>query len=103
MSADSLIKTIDSLKFKYLLVAGVDATMLLLPKRKSFVKTFCEDLAYITGGEAGNAPLIFDRIWRQRAECSFRDLEVRLYDGDELAVGCGMEGDVPRGGGMIVH
>lgn len=87
MSAESLVKTVDSLRFKYLLMAGVEPTLLLLPKRKSFVKTFADDIAYLTGGEAGDAPLIFDRIWRQKAECGFRDLKVQLYDGDDMAVG----------------
>lgn len=86
-----LIAAVDSLKFKYLLQAGTDATLLLIPKRKAFVKQFCEDLSYLTGGEAGSAPLIFDRIWRQGQECGFRDLTVQLYSGEDLAVGCPLE------------
>ncbi len=85
--SDKLIAAIDSLKFKYLLQAGVEPTLLLLPKRRSFIKQFADDLSAVTGGEAGTPAFIFDRLWREKAECSFRGLSVRTYDGDELAVG----------------
>lgn len=87
MSADRLIAAIDQLKFAYKIQGdGSDPTVLLLPKRKSYVRTFCEDLHEATGGEAGSVMLIFDRIWREQRPCTFRDLEVHLYDGEDMGI-----------------
>ena len=86
----SLASRIASLKFKYLLQAGSDATLLLIPKRKTILKQFCEDLNQETFGECGSSAYVFDCLWNQRREMSFCDLEVRLYNGDDLAVGSDM-------------
>jgi hypothetical protein len=89
--ADPLSKTVESLKFKYLLIAGVDASLLLIPKRRSMVKLFAERLVDEVGEEAGSAPYVFDALWNDRLEMSFCNLAVRLYDGDDLAVGNSMQ------------
>lgn len=88
MTEKTLSERIESLKFKYQLQAGIEPTLLLLPKRKDFVKWFADALIAAEGAEnTGSAPEVFDALWNNRKEAFYCGLEIKLYDGDDLAVG----------------
>lgn len=84
----TLTETVNRLKFKYLLQAGVDATHLWVPRRRSIMKRFCEDLVdEIGASETGSVPYVFHCLESGEREFSFCDLTVRTYSGDDLGVG----------------
>lgn len=86
-----LARQIDQLAFQFKLEQGRDATHILLPLRarseiKDFTEALCDEIEGI-----GSRPQVFDRFVRaepgQRI-AEYRDLEIQVYDGDSLIVGC---------------
>ena len=82
----ALGEVVQRLVFEFGLRTGMQANMILVPKRKDHVKLFAEGLAEDTP-EAGSAPFIFDQLWRLERPCKFMGLEVYISNEvDDLTV-----------------
>lgn len=75
---------IQKLKNNFMLQTGVTPNMLLVPRRTAIVKKFCEELVVAAGEDTtGSVPLVFHRLWHDRAPCEFMGLHVELSDTDD--------------------
>jgi hypothetical protein len=84
----TLIERINTLKFKYKLQStyGEEATLLLVPR--SDLRKFCNALVDELGAEeTGPAHHVYHFLSTGEREMSVCDLDVRLYEGEDLAVG----------------
>jgi hypothetical protein len=88
----SLIKRIQSLRFKYLLQAGKDPDFLFIPKSRTSVKDFAEQIVRELGADTtGSAALVYHNLTTGEAQMQLCDMFVRLYDGHDIGVGCDEE------------
>lgn len=86
----TLIERINSMKFKYKLQSeyGEDATLLLVPRKPSELRRFCGALVDELGAdETGPAHHVYHFLSTGERTMNVCDLEVRLYDGDDIGVG----------------
>lgn len=77
---DKLTKVVSEIKESFFNQFGRVPDMLLVPKRRDFVKQFAADLHVATNGEAGSVPLIFHRLWVENAQCWFLELEIFISE-----------------------